>query len=298
MPFPRFAPPFVHVAKQVGTALVGAAACAAGWVVPPAAALAQQSDPRSRDYLFITNADDVRALWVNPAGLGFVPEASVMAEAAVDRTNGWVKLSQYTLGLNSRGLGLAYQRDRSRDSVSLGVVRIGLGLPVGRGSIGAAMSSYGRGRQQGYDLGLRYPLLAGLQAGLVVRNINRPQPVFQEGRQPIVTVAGATWTIAPQLANVSAEAIAVERLGTESGFDMRYRGGFVVRSRRPWPAALHAAALVTSHGTLRQWSLGLVIGGLDRAGLVASASPTTGLGEPQRFSAVGVASRRAPGAAP
>lgn len=274
--------------------LVGAAACAALWVLPPGAALAQQSEPRSRDYLFITSVDDVRAVWVNPAGLGFVPEASVMAEAAVDRTDGSVRLSQYTLGLNSRGLGLAYERDRSRENLSVGVLRIGLGLPLGRGSIGAAMSNYGRGRQQGYDLGVSYPVLAGLVAGLAVRNLNRPQVVFQEGPQPIITVAGATWTLAPQLANVSAEAVAVERLGTASGFDMRYRGGFVLRSRSPWPVALHAVAAVTSEGTLRQWSLGLVIGGLDRVGLVASASPTTGLGEPRRFSAVGVASRRAP----
>ncbi len=268
-------------------------ACAAAWAVPPAPAAAQ-SEPRSREYLFITGVSDVRAVWVNPAGLGSVPEASVMAEAAVDRTDGSVKLGQYTLGVNSRGLGLSYERDRSRDSVSVGVVRLGLGLPLGRGSLGVAMSSYGRGRQQGYDLGARYPIVAGLEVGLVARNINRPQPVFSEGRLPIVTLAGATWTIAPQLANVSAEAMAVERLGAASGFDMRYRGGFVIRSGGPWPLALHATAAVGSDGTLRQWSLGVLIGRLDRAGLVASASPTTGLGEPRRFSAVGVASRRPP----
>jgi hypothetical protein len=88
--------------------------------------------------------------------------------------------------------------------------------------------------------------------------------------------------------------MAVERLGTASGFDVSYRGGFVLRTRGSWPVALHAAAGVSSAGALRQWSVGVVIGGLDRVGLVASAEPTTGLGEPQRFSAVGVASRRAP----
>lgn len=280
--------------------LLQAAACAAVWALPPVAAATQQSEPRSRDYLFITGVSDVRAVWVNPAGLGSLPEASIMAEAVLDRTDGSVKLGQYTLGLNSRGLGLSYERDRSRDSVSVGIVRIGLGLPLGRGSLGAAMSSYGRGggRQQGYDLGARYPVLAGLEAGVVVRNIDRPQPVFSEGRLPIVTVAGATWVIAPQLATVSVEATAVERLGAASGFDLGYRGGFVIRSARPWPLALHAAAAVDSDGRLRQWSLGLLIGGLDRVGAVASASPSTGLGEPRRFSAVGVASRRAPRAGP
>lgn len=274
---------------------MGALTRAAVWALVPLTAMAQQSEPRSRDYLFVTGTSDVRAVWVNPAGLGSVPEASVMGEVAVDRTDGSVRLGQYTLGLNSRGLSLAYERDRSRDSVSVAVVRIGLGVPLGRGAIGGAMSSYGKGgRQQGYDLGAGYAVLPGLEAGLVVRNISRPQPVFLEARLPIVTVAGATWTIAPRLASISAEAVATERSGTVSGFDMQYRGGFVIRSLRPWPLALHAAALVASDGTLRQWSLGLLIGGRDRIGAVASASPTTGLGEPRRFSAVGIASRSAP----
>jgi hypothetical protein len=243
---------------------------------------------------------DVRAVWVNPAGLGAVPEASIMAEAVVDRPDGSVKLGQYTLGLNSRGLGISYQRDRSRDSVSVGIVRLGLGLPIGRGSMGAAMSSYGRGgsRQQGYDLGVRYPVIRALEAGVVVRNLSRPQPVFSEAPLPIVTVASATWSVAPELANLSVEATAVERPGAVSGFDLSYRGGFVVRAARPWPLALHATASVDGDGSLRQWSLGLMVGRLDRVGVVASAAPTTGLGEPRRFSAVGVASRRGPTAAP
>ena len=279
--------------------LLAGTVAAAVWVLQPAVAAAQ-AEPRSRDYLFITGVDDVRAVWVNPAGLGRIPEASVMAEGVLDRTGGSTRLSQYTFGLNSRGLGLAYERDRSRDSLSVGVVRIGLGLPLprGRGAIGVAMNDYGRGREQGYDLGLRYGVLAGVEAGLVVRNINRPRVTLVEPPLPIVTLVGASWILAPQLAAVSGEATAVERLGTASGFDVSYRGGFVLRTGGSWPLALHAAARVNSSGTLRQWSLGVVIGGLDRVGLVASAEPTTGLGEPQQFSAVGVASRRAPARAP
>jgi hypothetical protein len=277
--------------------LLAGTLAAAAWVLQPATAAAQ-AEPRSRDYLFITGVDDVRAVWVNPAGLGRIPEASVMAEGVLDRTGGSARLSQYTFGLNSRGLGLAYERDRSRDSLSVGVVRIGLGLPLRRGSIGVAMTDYGRGREQGYDLGLRYGVLARFEAGLVVRNINRPRVTPVEPPLPIVTLVGASWILAPQLVTVSGEAIAVERLGTASGFDVSYRGGFVLRTGGSWPVALHAAARVNSAGALRQWSLGVVIGGLDRVGLVASANPTTGLGEPQRFSAVGVAGRRAPAPAP
>ncbi len=275
-----------------------AGVCALLGAAPPGTAAAQRSEPRSRDYLFITAVDDARAAWVNPAGLGWVPEASVMGEVMVNRTGGSPRLDQYTLGLNSRGLGLAYQRDRSRDTVTVGVLRIALGLPLGRGAIGGAMSSYGKTHDQGYDLGLRYPVLTGLDVGLVVRDIGRPQAVIAEGSKPVVTVAGATWTVAPNRVTLSAEGFAVERLGPTSGFDLSYRGGFMVRTSRPWPVALTAAARIDNQGTLRQWSLGLIIGRLDRVGVIAGALPTTGLGSVDRFSAVGVASRRPRGLAP
>lgn len=258
----------------------------------PGAALAQRSQPRSRDYLFITGVDDARATWVNPAGLGWIPEASVLGEILVDRSSGSLRLGQYTVGLNSRGLGLSYLRDRSRDSVSVGVVRLALGVPLGQGAIGAAYHFYSQTHDQGFDLGLRYPVLAGLDVGAVVRDISRPQQAKAEAFQPVSAVAGVTWTVAPNHADVSAEAIAVERPGPTSGFDWGYRGGFSLRTNRPWPVELVAAAQVDQHGSLRQWSLGLVIGGLDRVGLVAGALPTSGLGSVDRFSAVGVASRR------
>lgn len=258
----------------------------------PSVAAAQRSEPRSRDYLFITNVDDARATWVNPAGLGWIPEASVLAEVLVDRSSGSLRLGQYTLGLNSRGLGLSYLRDRSRDTVSVGLFRLALGLPLGQGAIGAAYTNYSNSHDQGFDLGLRYPVLAGLDVGVVVRDISRPQPAAAEPVKPVTTVAGATWAVVPNGVTVSAEAIAAERPRPASGFDWGYRGGFTIRTSRPWPVELVAAAQVDQGGTLRQWSLGLVIGRLDRVGLVTGALPTSGLGSVDRFSAVGVASRR------
>jgi hypothetical protein len=255
-------------------------------------ALAQRSEPRSRDYLFITGVDDARATWVNPAGLGWIPEASVLGEVLVDRSSGSLRLDQYTLGLNSRGLGLSYMRDRSRDTVSVGVVRLALGVPLGAGAIGAAYAVYTKTHQQGFDLGLRYPVLSGLDVGVVVRDISRPDPAPGEPLKPISTVAGATWSVIPHQVNISAEAIAVERPGPTSGFDMAYRGGFTVSTGGRRPLTLITAAQVDHQGSLRQWSLGLMIGGLDRAGVVAGALPMTGLGSVDRFSAVGVASRR------
>jgi hypothetical protein len=258
----------------------------------PSPAAAQRSEPRSRDYLFITGVDDARAAWVNPAGLGWIPEASVLAEVLLDRSSGSIRLDQYTLGLNSRGLGLSYMRDRSRDTLSVGMIRLALGVPLGEGAIGAAYTIYSGTHDQGFDLGLRYPVVPGLDLGVVVRDISRPQPAAAEPLKPVTAVAGASWTVMPNQVNISAEAIAVERPGPTSGFDLGYRGGLSLSANRRWPLALVAAAQVDQQGSLRQWSLGLIVGGLDRAGLVAGALPTAGLGSVDRFSAVGVASRR------
>jgi hypothetical protein len=245
-----------------------------------------QALPRSRDYLFVTNVDDARALWVNPAGLGWVPEASVLAEAVLDRAEGTARWSQYSFGLNSRGLALAYWRSRRPAGPGQGVWTVGLGLPLGPGAIGASLSSYrGRGAT-GYDVGLRYPLAWGADLGLVLRNLGRP--AIDSLAEPISGVVGLTVPVAPGLAELSLEGRAVERRAAE-GYEFSYRAGFTLQA--VGAVGLHAAADVAG-SRLRQWSLGLVLGGLDRLGAVMSSLPATGLGEPQRFSAVGLASRR------
>jgi hypothetical protein len=261
--------------------------CCAIALLPSAAALAQAA-PRSQDYLFISAVDDARAAWVNPAGLGWLPEASVMAEMVLDRSGGPLRLGQYTVGLNSRGLALSYERDRSTPDSSIGVTRIALGVPIGRGTIGASFSTYGSIHNTGYDLGVRYRLLAGLDAAGVLRDVGRP--VLHGVRQPVVGVAGATWSLG-RTAEISAEALAAERLAA-SGYDVSYRAGIVVRAVQPWPFALHALADVASDGTVHGWAVAVMLGGLDRVGMVAGATPGTGLEAPQQFSAVGVATRR------
>jgi hypothetical protein len=263
------------------------ACCSTVALLAPAGALAQQAAPRSQDYLFISNVDDARAAWVNPAGLGWIPEASVMAEMVLDRSGGPLRLGQYTVGLNSRGLALAYERDRSVPDSSIGVARVALGVPLGHGSIGASFTTYGSHHSTGFDLGVRYRLVAGLDAAGVLRNLGHP--VVHATRQPIVGVAGATWSLG-RTADVSAEALATQRLGV-SGYDVGYRGGIVVHAVRPWPIALHALAAVGSDGTVRGWAVAVMLGRVDHAGIVTGATPTTGLGAPEQFSAVGVATR-------
>lgn len=271
--------------RWVHFALCGCAAV----LLPPTAAVAQQEAPRSQDYLFISNVDDARAAWVNPAGLGWIPEASVMAEMELDRSRGSLRLGQYTVGLDSRGLALAYQRDRSVPDSSVAVTRLALGVPLGRGSVGASFTTYGNYHETGFDLGVRYRLLAELDGAAVLRNLGHP--VLHGVRQPIVGVAGATWRIGGT-ADLSGEALAAQRLGA-SGYDVSYRAGIVVRALRPWPLQLHAVADMGSDGTVHGWVLGLVLGRLDHVGVLTGATPSAGLSAPQQFSAFGVATRRA-----
>ena len=88
---------------------------------------AQPVPVRSRDYLFLTNVADARALWVNPAGLSVVPEASLMGEFTVDRTSGDLRIEQYALGFNSRGVALGYQRNRLVGEEPVAILRAGYG---------------------------------------------------------------------------------------------------------------------------------------------------------------------------
>ena len=264
-----------------------AACCCVAALLPAGKAIAQAA-PRSQDYLFISDVDDARAAWVNPAGLGWIPEASVMGEMVLDRSTGSLRLGQYTAGLNSHGLALAYERDRSVPDSSMGIARLALGVPLGRGAIGASFTTYGSHHNTGFELGVRYRLLAELDGAVVLRHL--APPGLRATPRPAVAVAGATCRLGS--AAVSAEALAAQRLGA-SGYEVSYRAGITVRAARPWPLALHAAADMGSDGKVHGWAVALILSGLDRVGVVAGATPTDGLEAPQQFSAVGVATRRA-----
>ncbi|MSR06272.1 MAG: hypothetical protein EXR93_04265 [Gemmatimonadetes bacterium] len=72
---------------------------------------AQVPASRSRDYLFASNADDARALLVNPAGLAR-PIASLFGEfSSVLAADGGRRLGQYSFGVSSRSAAVGYQRD-------------------------------------------------------------------------------------------------------------------------------------------------------------------------------------------
>lgn len=271
----------------------GALRLAAFLALAPAVALAQGPRARSRDYLMLATVDDARATWVNPAGLARVMEASVMAELVVDRAlDGTLHVGQYTLGMNSRGLSLSYLRDRIPDTVSVSIWRLGFSMAFQRGSMGLAISQYrSLGQDEGLDFGARFTPAAGLDVGLVTRNISRP--LVRGRRLPLTGALGLAWSPLRDVVQLAAEAEAIERLTAAGGYDRRYRGVLQLAPRGS------AVGVITAFDfdddlSVARWTLGIRIGGTDSGGLFASASPAGGLGRIDRVSAVGVASRRGP----
>ena len=166
------------------------------------AASGQSERSRSGDYLFASTAADARALWVNPAGLAVSMEASVLAEFVLQRpVDGDLRLAQWTLGFNSRGFSIGYQRDRFDEDPNTGAFRFGLSLPFRRGAIGAAFTFY-RGNavdsttDRGIDFGARYRLIPPLELGLVLRNVGRP--VLRDVQAPLTGVLSAAWFPLPR----------------------------------------------------------------------------------------------------
>ncbi len=225
---------------------------------------AQAVPSRSLAYLFTTLVDDVRALWVNPAGLAKVREASIMVEAVFDKPElGDVRLAQWTLGFNTRGLSVGYQRDRLQSDSANQLLRIGLARPFRRGSFGVDLSFYWSNEsEQALNVGLNYRLLPSLDGSLVVRNIG--QPVIRSVKIPVTGVAGLGWSGAGGAVQLAAEMLASDRIDV-SGVDMSYRAGARFATPEPIPIAALLAVSLGSDIAVDRWFLGLAVGGSRRA---------------------------------
>ena len=226
-------------------------------LLPGSALLGQTLAQRSTDYLFTTNAFDVRALWVNPAGLALVPQASIMAEGLIRRGG---RLEQYTLGLHSRGISLGYQRNRPAGSSSIGILRAGIGMPLRRGAVGVAFARYSQDSTSSReaDVGFIYSLGGSFSIGGAIRHIGRPTVAMLE--LPITTVAGLHWF--HTRVGFAGEARATEERGVgESGFDLSYRAGaHVLISNRFFFSGVVVVDF-GSTGRIRRLHLGLIVGG-------------------------------------
>ncbi len=234
------------------------------------AALSQGVTVRSRDYLFLTNVADARALWVNPAGLALVPEASLFGELTVRRISGETRLEQYSLGLNSRGVSIGYQRNRFEGESAVGILRAGLGVPFRGGTFGVAASRYSQDSTKSYeaDLGLIFVPNVRVQLGLAVRHIGRPS--VRLAKLPITTVGAAQLTTS--IVQVAWETLAAERLALgESGLDFAHRVGARVAFPARLPVILLGSLDLGSNMRIDRFHFGFSIGGTRQITSVTSA---------------------------
>lgn len=257
-----------------------------------AGAEAQVNGPRSADYLFLTNVWDARALWVNPAGLAVLPEASLMGEFMLQReADGDYKLGQFTLGFNSRGFSFGYQRDRFGEGVVGTTWRGGLAAPFRGGAIGAAVTWY-RGsddNKRDLDLGLLFRPVPGVTLGAALQHIGKP--TVRGVAIPLTTVGGAHWsTLGGRLAILGQSQITDLSGDGDSGLDVTYRGGVQLAIGSQVPIVLLTALDLGTNVRIDRWHVGVRVGGSRQAtavGTLVSRNETTQL---ERLSLTGVAS--------
>ena len=238
---------------------------------------AQEVAPnRATTYLHPTDVRDPRALWVNPAGLGVLREASVYAEIAIQDPGARGRLRQLSAGFNTRGLAFGYQRDvfdggRRGHTYRLGLAGASEGLAAG-----VAMALYrGDTKGTGWDVGASYAWGGALTVGGVIANIG--QPVVRGLEQRLTMVPGVTWRpLGPAAAlSVHARITPDSVIGYAFGLSWQTAGG-----RLP----IGVLARLDTDGGLRRgaFAVGLSLGGPDRVGAV--------LGAPGNLSGVDAAS--------
>jgi hypothetical protein len=243
------------------------AALAAFLALPVLAAAQEVASNRATGYLHPTDVRDARAVWVNPAGLGVLRDASVYAEIAVqDPGRGSGRLRQLSAGFNSRGLAFAYQRDVFDGGRRGHTYRVGLAGSSKGLAAGAAMALYrGDTKGTGWDIGASYAIegAAALTVGGVVANIG--QPMVRGLEQRLTFIPGATWRpLGPAAAfSMHARITPDSVMSYAFGLSWQASGG-----RYP----IGVLARLDTDGGLRRgaFAVGISIGGPDRVGLVVS----------------------------
>ena len=252
---------------------------------------AQSVSARSQDYLFITNVADVRALWVNPAGLALVTEASIIGELVFERLDGdSLRVEQYTVGFNSRGLSIGYQRNRLVGENPVSTLRTGFGLPFRGGSLGVVFSRHRQDstKSHGVDFGLLYVPSVAVQLGLAVRHVGRP--TVRGANLPVTTLAAAQMTLS--VLQLTWETAAAERLEPDdSGFDFTHRAGVRLAILKRLPLMLIGAVDLASNVRIDRLNVGFSIGGARQLTSIGSAVSRNNSPVFEHFSATFVASQ-------
>jgi hypothetical protein len=261
-------------------------------VVVPVGLAAQYRTPRSADYLFGADAWGTRALWVNPAGMGTVNEASVMAEVLVERNAaGDYALGQYTVGFNSRGFALGYRRDRFGGGVNGNVWRIGLARGTANLAVGVAMSVYsGEEREEDLDIGIRWRLRHPFEVSLAVEHIG--QPTVRDSALRLAAVTGAAWSPLRGLVHLAAEARATNAV--VGGWVMAYRAGLRLATPGRMPLGAYAILDLNDDFGVQRLVAGLSFGGDYQGVLMGSGATRAGSTRLETVSLTGVASHRFP----
>jgi hypothetical protein len=261
--------------------------CALSWAAFAAPLAAQGPVSRSTDYLFATGVDDARAAWVNPAGLGARPMASIFGEVLTQRAvgGGW-RVGQYSLGLSSRNAAFVYRRDRFESAPSLGAWRVAGAFNFPRVSFGTSLEFVSGGRS--WDVGLQYRPGPVVQLGFLVRNIGRP--VVRDTQQLVSGAAGLGWRVGRGLL-FSGEFVATERRAA-TGYDNLLRAGVELALPFRSPVTVLSAFEFPSPGSsirLSRWSIGLAYGGMSQfVGVATAQHPSGATGQLESWSLAAV----------
>lgn len=262
------------------------------WGTLTAGAEAQLNGPRSADYLFLTNVWDVRALWVNPAGLAVLPEASLMGEFMVQReADGGYKLGQFTVGFNSRGFSFGYQRDRFGEDTTGTTWRGGLAVPFPGGAVGVAATWYrGTGdHTKDLDLGVLYRPLPGVTLGAALEHIGKP--TVRGVAVPLTTRAGAQWSTRDGTITILGQAHIADVPGAaDSGLNVTYRGGAQLAIGGQVPIVLLTALDLGTNVAIDRWHVGVRVGASRQATAVSTLLSRNESIQLDRLSLTGVAS--------
>ena len=206
-----------------------------------------------------TDVSDARAVWVNPAGLGRAPAASLYADLTVGDPG---RLRQLTFGVSSRGFSFGYQRDIFDAGVRGTTYRAGLGAGHAGLAAGVAAALYrGNAKATGWDCVVTYEH-GPLAVGAVVANIG--QPVVRGARQVITFLPGVTLRPFGDAAAFSASG----SITAESVLGYAFGARFQTGGRAP----VGLLARLDTDRLLRRtaFAFGLSIGGRDAVGVVAS----------------------------
>ena len=249
-------------------------------------AAAQAVPNRTTLYLYPTDVTDTRALWVNPAGLPRMMEASVHLDVTVGEPGAGGRLRQMTAGLSSRGFSLGYQRDVFDGGVRSHTYRFGFATGKRRLSAGAATALYRGARGSsgtGWNFGIVYALTPTLTLGAVVANLGRP--VARDSVLRVVSTPGATLRLFDRRAVLSADA------GVTTDGVAGYAFGIVGVLRQGTRLPLRILARLDTDRSLRRagFAFGLSVGGQDLFGAVATTPGD--LGRVAAVSLYGVSTR-------